>query len=92
MQEVLPAATAVNLYSVGDGGSGEELDMEDMDYFDPQQQQNKNFKKKNFEVIQKMQEKKLIEQRLIEEERQKMFRKQEKLKNFVLRKAAEIRE
>ena len=35
MQEVLPAATAANLYSGGDGGSGEDPDMEeDQDYFD----------------------------------------------------------
>ena len=34
MQESLPAATAVNLYSGGDGGSEEEPDMEDLDYFD----------------------------------------------------------
>jgi hypothetical protein len=39
-----------------------------------------------------MQEKKLLEQKMIEEERQKMIRKQEKLKLLVLKQAAEIRE
>jgi hypothetical protein len=55
-------------------------------------QYKQDFKKKNLEIIQKMQEKKMHEQRLIEEERQKMLRKQEKLKMLVLKQAAEIRE
>lgn len=39
-----------------------------------------------------MQEKKQQEQQMIEEERLKMIRKQEKLKQMILRQAAEVRE
>jgi DNA repair exonuclease SbcCD nuclease subunit len=51
-----------------------------------------DFKKKNFEILQRMQEKKLQEQEMIEQERLKMIRKQEKLKQLILKQAAEVRE
>lgn len=43
-------------------------------------------------MIQKMQEKKALEQKIIEEERRKMIKKQEKLKELILKQAAEVRQ
>jgi hypothetical protein len=47
----------------------------DFDYGNENGGPRQDFKRKNLEIIQKMQEKKLLEQKMIEEERQKMIRK-----------------
>ena len=46
---------------------------------------------KNLDNIQKMQEKKALEQKIIEDERRKMIKRQEKLKDMILRQAAKVR-
>jgi hypothetical protein len=44
-----------------------------------------DYEKKNQERILKMQEKKALEMKMIEDERKKMLKRQEKLKQMVLR-------
>lgn len=60
--------------------------------FESEQQQNKiDYHRKNQELIKQMQEKKNQEALIIENERRKLQKKQEKLKQMILREAAEVK-
>jgi HD superfamily phosphodiesterase len=88
--QVTGGEVLVNLYNLNDSDE-EGLYIDKAQISEVKNDRKTDFETKNLERLKEMQERRKLEQQLIEESRKKMQKKQEKLKNIILKEAADYK-